>query len=433
MPLLDRTRNGPKLNDAGRALVCHAEAAVARLEQAEHECEVIAGMEGGELRIASFPSASASLLTNALATFSRSHPGVRLTVTEAEPQDSLPRLRAAEVDLAIVFDYPLLPPGREWRDVERTLLLTESMYVTLPRGHPLAEAEVVELADLAEEPWMCGVCPSSCGDVVKQALRGAGFDPLIAFESDEYEVQQAYVAAGPGSRCCRTLPCPPCARTSSFARPSRTPRSDGCGRQPAQRGRGPLRPMRWSRPCGPPAPVSCPRASFRPLRPRRTLAAARTAPFSRGGFRTGRESLRVYVRLMRDGQLQGPDLSEDAYGPIRGELHGRAPQLFPLANTPLLFYALETIRNAQIEEVVIAAGVPEVEELREAIGDGSEWDLEVAYLEADRGSGPPTPSAWPSRLWATARCWCSTAYPSSPSPSSPSWSGSSRGTSTPWP
>ncbi len=198
MPLLDRTRNGPKLNDAGRALVCHAEAAVARLEQAEHELKAIAGMEGGELRIASFPSASASLLTNALATFSRSHPGVRLTVTEAEPQDSLPRLRAAEVDLAIVFDYPLLPPGREWRDVERTLLLTESMYVTLPRGHPLAEAEVVELADLAEEPWMCGVCPSSCGDVVKQALRGAGFDPLIAFESDEYEVQQAYVAAGLG-------------------------------------------------------------------------------------------------------------------------------------------------------------------------------------------------------------------------------------------
>jgi DNA-binding transcriptional LysR family regulator len=198
MSLVDRTRKGPKLNDAGRALVCHAEAAVARLEEAERELKAIAGLEGGELRIASFPSASSTLLTDALADFTSRYPDVRLTVTEAEPEESLPRLRGAEVDLAIVFDYPMLPGGDDERDIERTLLLAECMYVALPRSHRLASARVVELAELAEEPWMCGVCPSSCGDVVRQALRSAGFDPKIAFESDEYEVQQAYVAAGLG-------------------------------------------------------------------------------------------------------------------------------------------------------------------------------------------------------------------------------------------
>ena len=198
MPLLERTRSGPKLNDAGKTLVCHAEAALARLEEAEHELKAIAGLEGGELRIASFPSASATLLTEALGEFKARYPEVRLSVTEAEPEDSLPLLRAAETDLAIVFDYPMLPPSARERDVERVLLLTESMYLALPRRHPLAEADTVRLADLAEEPWMCGVCPSSCGDVVKEACRKAGFDPQIAFESDEYEVQQAYVAAGLG-------------------------------------------------------------------------------------------------------------------------------------------------------------------------------------------------------------------------------------------
>jgi DNA-binding transcriptional LysR family regulator len=198
MSLLERTRNGPKLNEAGKTLVRHAEAALARLEEAEHEIKAIAGLEGGELRIASFASASATLLTEALREFSARHPEVRLSVTEAEPEDSLPRLRAAETDLAIVFDYPMLPPRGEERDVDRVLLLTESMYLALPRHHPLAKAETVKLADLADEPWMCGVCPSSCGDVVKEACRKAGFDPRIAFESDEYEVQQAYVAAGLG-------------------------------------------------------------------------------------------------------------------------------------------------------------------------------------------------------------------------------------------
>ena len=198
MPLLERTAAGPKLTDAGRVLISHADAVFCRLEEAEHELKAIAGLEGGELRIASFPSASATLLTEALGEFSGRYPQVRLTVTEAEPEDSLPRLRAAETDLAIVFDYPMLPPSGEERDVDRVLLLTESMYLALPRSHPLAKAKTVKLADLAEEPWMCGVCPSSCGDVVKEACRKAGFDPQISFESDEYEVQQAYVSAGLG-------------------------------------------------------------------------------------------------------------------------------------------------------------------------------------------------------------------------------------------
>src|SRR5918996_6130696 len=78
MPLLERTRGGPKLNDAGRTVVGHAEAALARLEEAEHELKAIAGLEAGELRIASVPSASATLLTEGLAQFGGQHPEGRL-------------------------------------------------------------------------------------------------------------------------------------------------------------------------------------------------------------------------------------------------------------------------------------------------------------------------------------------------------------------
>ena len=197
LPLLERTSDGPKLTDAGATLVGHADAAVARLEEAEHEVAAIAGLEGGELRIASFPTASAVLLTEALAEFKTTHPGVRLSVTEAEPEQSLPMLHAAEVDLALTFDYTTLPAADE-RDVERELLLTESMHVALPRDHPLAAADRVRLADLAEEAWVCGTRPSSCSRAVLETCRAAGFEPRIGFESDEYAVLQGYVAAGLG-------------------------------------------------------------------------------------------------------------------------------------------------------------------------------------------------------------------------------------------
>jgi DNA-binding transcriptional LysR family regulator len=198
MALLDRTPSGPKPTDAGRALLSHAEAVFCRLDEAEHELAAIAGLEGGELRVASFPSASVTLLTEALAEYSRRYPGVALTVTEGEPQQTLPRLRAADVDIAIVFDYPMLLAEDADRDIERVPLLTESMYVALPRSHPLAARKKVRIADLADAAWLCGVRPSSCGEIVVRACREAGFEPRIAFESDEYQVLQGYVAAGLG-------------------------------------------------------------------------------------------------------------------------------------------------------------------------------------------------------------------------------------------
>lgn len=197
MTLLERTREGPKLTDAGRILVGHADAAIARLEEAERDLAALAGLEGGEVRVASFPSASATLLTSAVSDFVGRYPKVRLSVAEAEPEDSVPRLRAGEIDLALTFDYGQETPDDE-RDVDRMLLLTESMYVALPADHPLAGRARVSIADLRDEDWLSGVCPSSCGELVKATCRASGFEPRITFESDDYHVLQGFVARGLG-------------------------------------------------------------------------------------------------------------------------------------------------------------------------------------------------------------------------------------------
>jgi DNA-binding transcriptional LysR family regulator len=143
------------------------------------------------------PSASATLLTQAVSDFVGRHPKVRLTVVDAEPEESLPRLRAGDLDLAVVFDYPgtVVP---EERDLEHTLLLTEALHVALPRDHRLAGRAKVKLADLADEAWLSGSAPSSCSLIVHNACRDAGFSPNIAFESDDYHVLQGFIAQGLG-------------------------------------------------------------------------------------------------------------------------------------------------------------------------------------------------------------------------------------------
>src|SRR5687767_13439110 len=103
--LVDRTSRGVRLTEAGRALVDHAEIVLARLAAAEAELEAIAGVRGGRVRLASFPTAGASLLPPAVALFTRRHPEVELTFVEQEPEEAVQMLRAGELEVAIVFAY----------------------------------------------------------------------------------------------------------------------------------------------------------------------------------------------------------------------------------------------------------------------------------------------------------------------------------------
>src|SRR5918992_4347689 len=89
--LVERTRSGPRLTQAGEVLVSHADAVLARLDEAERELAAIAGLRGGRLRVASFPTASATLLTTAMSRFAELYPDVRLELREEEPEQSLPQ------------------------------------------------------------------------------------------------------------------------------------------------------------------------------------------------------------------------------------------------------------------------------------------------------------------------------------------------------
>jgi DNA-binding transcriptional LysR family regulator len=200
--LVDRTSRGVRLTDAGRALVDHAHVVLARLAAAEAELDAIAGVRGGRVRLAAFPTAGASLLPPAVARFAERHPEVELTFMEEEPEDSIQMLRAGELEVAIVFEFhDLSPPewDRLYGGIELHPLVEDPMYLALPSGHPLSRKPRVRLADLADETWIQDGDPRNlCGRLHQSACLAAGFEPRIAFRSDDYNVVQGLVAAGVG-------------------------------------------------------------------------------------------------------------------------------------------------------------------------------------------------------------------------------------------
>jgi DNA-binding transcriptional LysR family regulator len=196
MKLLERHPRGVTLTAAGQTLVGHAEGILARLEAAEASLAAIAGLRGGRLRVASFPTAGATLLPLAIATFRASYPDVELTLAEGEPEAIVPRLRAGELDLALLFEFAGETPLSE--DMTRTELLEDPMHLALPREHPLADRQRIRLEDLEADAWVQTSRASPCARHVVRSCHAAGFEPNVAFESDDYQTVQGLVAAGVG-------------------------------------------------------------------------------------------------------------------------------------------------------------------------------------------------------------------------------------------
>ena len=64
----------------------------------------------------------------------------------------------------------------------------------------------------------------------------------------------------------------------------------------------------------------------------------------------------------------------------------QAKQLVPVANKPVLFYGIEALKEAGIEDIGIVVGDTK-DEIEEAAGDGSRWGLRISYIEQEAPLG----------------------------------------------
>ena len=145
--------------------------------------------------MAAFESAAASLMPLAIAAFRADHPGIELSLIMSEPEDSAPLLKSGEIDLALGFDSRI---RSEVDGILRQHLLSDPMFVAMPSDHPYARKRNLRLADLADDPWIAGTTDCECNRLINRACAIAGFEPRIAFQTDDYTAMQGFVAAGVG-------------------------------------------------------------------------------------------------------------------------------------------------------------------------------------------------------------------------------------------
>jgi DNA-binding transcriptional LysR family regulator len=231
--LVQRAGRGIRLTDAGRLLAERAVEVIGRLDAAENELAVFAGLKAGRLRLAAFPSALGTIVPTAAAILHDRHPGFDLRLTEAEPPEALRMLRAGYVDVALIFRHEQdeggarrpapRPPATlgeaddpltddlaiaiaDRDDLREQVLLSEPMYLIMPDatvcgGEPLLATAVTELwpadlARLADQRWIAGC--DRCREHLLRQCAAAGFTPRISFTTDDFVAAQALVTAGLG-------------------------------------------------------------------------------------------------------------------------------------------------------------------------------------------------------------------------------------------
>jgi DNA-binding transcriptional LysR family regulator len=147
-PLLERYHDGARLTEAGRALLPHAEAALAKLQDGAESVRSALRGESGELVLALVASLCNPAVMNALEAFRRESPGVRLRLRTASSAEVSKLVQRGEASFGLRY--------RADRDrrMRCETIGHETMSVICAPAHPLAKAKSVPAARLLEETWI---------------------------------------------------------------------------------------------------------------------------------------------------------------------------------------------------------------------------------------------------------------------------------------
>lgn len=181
LALVERTTRRVAITDAGETLVRRARLILAELDAAQEEMQALRGAWRGRVRVGAMHTMGPIDLSLAIAEFRQRHPEVEVVMLEQSSEELAELLRAGELDMAFLSVTERI----ESRALALRQLISEELVVALPRTHPLAGREQLELGELADEQFISYRQGARLRELLAGAAADAGFAPQITLESND--------------------------------------------------------------------------------------------------------------------------------------------------------------------------------------------------------------------------------------------------------
>jgi DNA-binding transcriptional LysR family regulator len=191
--LLQRSSRGVRLTPVGVVLLREARALLAHADRASAAVARAVSGDEGELRVGFLGSVANYMMPPVVRAFRARHPSVVLQTHEVSIAKLVAALRAGELDAGVTRD-PMVD------DLATEVVLGEPVAAVLPSDHPLADRSELELAELADEPWVLTARSSwpPWHRLYDEDFARAGFAPRVVERGTSPQNLLALVAAGVG-------------------------------------------------------------------------------------------------------------------------------------------------------------------------------------------------------------------------------------------
>ncbi|MDK8875003.1 LysR family transcriptional regulator [Paracoccus sp. SSJ] len=183
---------GLTLTLQGRLFLEHVNRLEEQAGQVEREAAALAAETAGEIRLGVFRTLSPFYAAGLIRSFGEAVPGVIVRQREMALANLADALRDGSIDLALTYDRGSDPQGLAF-----VQLAALRPMVVLAADHPLAGRDSIDLADLADEPYVMLEGPGS-RSYFEELLAESGISPPVSYVSTSLEAVRSAVAAGFG-------------------------------------------------------------------------------------------------------------------------------------------------------------------------------------------------------------------------------------------
>lgn len=202
--LVTRGAKGVKPTYAAERILPHVIAAVQAERMLREEASAISGLKLGTVRLGTVPAASQTILPRVVQRLLSEFPNVRFDVEEGPSRMVARGVVSGQFDVGLVTRLP----GIDATQADNTLLhhidlLAGRLVLSVPEGHPLAEKDEFDPADLEGESLIFPAESSILGAAWEKLLEGV--EARIVYKTPNAEASQSLVRAGVGICMANTL------------------------------------------------------------------------------------------------------------------------------------------------------------------------------------------------------------------------------------